>query len=124
MRSGRGRRRTLIALIGVVLVLAGASGAGAAGMRFQHCGTLRGPGARFAILAHRARCQTARRVFSGLFAGRGRNRRDPYTGQTDKVIDGWICGGGAGGFGCSKLGPHGTVHRYHPGQPSIDAEAL
>jgi hypothetical protein len=93
-------------------------------MRFQHCGTLRGPGARFAILAYHAHCRTARRVFSGLFAGKGHDRRDPSTGQTDKVIDGWLCGGGAGGFGCAKLGPHGKIRPYHAGQPSIDAEGL
>lgn len=81
-------------MIGVGLVLsaalATATGAGAAGVHFQHCGTLRGPGARFAILAHRARCQTAR----------------------------------AGGFGCDKLGPGGTILPYSPQQPSINAEAL
>jgi hypothetical protein len=105
------------------LALTAASVAGAAGMHFQHCGTLSGPGARFTILAHRAPCATARRVFRGLFAGKGHRRRDPFTGQIDEVIDGWICGGGAGGFGCGKLGPHGTVQRYKPGQPSINAEA-
>lgn len=113
-------------MIGVVFALAltlgGASVAGAAGLHFQHCGTLRGGGARFTILAHRARCRTARRVFGALFAGRGHDRRDPSTGQIDKVIAGWICGGGAGGFGCGKLGPGGAIEPYSPGQPSIDAE--
>ena len=37
---------------------------------------------------------------------------------------GWICGSGAGGFSCGKLGPHGTVRPYKPGQPTIDAEAV
>lgn len=111
-------------MLALGLALTGASVAGAAGLHFQHCGTLPGPGARFAILAHRARCRTARRVIGGLFAGRGHDRRDPSTGQIDKVIDGWICGGGAGGFGCGKLGPHGTILPYKPGQPVIDAEAL
>ena len=60
----------------------------------------------------------------GLFAGRGHSRRDPSSGQIDKVIDGWICGSGAGGFSCGRLGPHGTVRPYKPGQPTIDAEAV
>jgi hypothetical protein len=111
-------------MLALGLGLTGASVAGAAGVRFQHCGTLPGPGARFAILAYRARCGTARRVIGGLFAGRGHRRRDPSTGQIDKVIDGWICGTGAGGFGCSKLGPHNTVRPYKLGQPAIDAEAV
>jgi hypothetical protein len=110
----------------VGLVLIGASVAGAAGVRFQHCGTLRGPGARFAILAHQARCRTARRVFAGLFAGRGRHRRDPKTGQIDKVLDGWICGTGAGGFSCAKLGPHSKIRPVNPRHlgPNIVAEAM
>lgn len=115
-------------MIGVMLALGlaltGASVSGAAGVRFQHCGTLPGPGARFAILAHRVHCPTARRVIRGLFAGRGRDRRDPSTGQIDKVVDGWICGGGAGGFGCGKLGPHGRILPYNPRRPIIDAEGL
>jgi len=110
-------------MLALGLALTGAAGAGAAGLRFQHCGTLRGPGARFEILAYRARCGTARRVFGALFAGKGRRRRDPSTGQIDRVIDGWICGSGAGGFGCGKLGPNGTILPYKPRQPSINAEA-
>jgi hypothetical protein len=113
-------------VLGVVLAfglaLSGASVAGAAGVHFQHCGTLRGPGARFAVLAHRARCGTARRVFAALFAGKGRRRS--VDGKIDRMIDGWICGSGAGGFGCGKLGPHGTLLPYKPGQPVIDAAAV
>lgn len=110
-------------MLALGLTLAGAGAVMAAGVRFQHCGTLRGPGARFAILAHHARCRTARRVFRDLFAGRGRDRRDPSTGKIDRVVDGWMCGSGAGGFGCGKLGPHGTIPR-RPGGRLIDAEAL
>lgn len=119
-----------MAVIGTMLALglslAGTSAAGAAGVSFKHCGTLRGPGARFAILAHQARCRTARRVFAGLFAGRGRRRRDPATGQIDRVIDGWICGSAAGGFSCGKLGPHGTLPPTNARRlgPSIVAEGL
>lgn len=111
-------------MLALGLALTGTSVAGAAGVRFQHCGSRPGPGARFAILAYRAHCGTARRVIGGLFAGRSHSRRDPSTGQIDKVIDGWICGSGAGGFSCGKLGPHGTVRPYKPGQPTIDAEAV
>jgi hypothetical protein len=109
------------AILALGLALSGAGVAGAAGVHFTHCGTLRGPGARFAILAYRARCATARRVFGALFAGKGRRR--PVAGKIDRVIDGWICGSGAGGFGCGKLGPHGTILPYNPRQPGINAEA-
>jgi hypothetical protein len=115
-------------MVGVVLAvsvaLAAASVADAAGVHFQHCGTLRGAGARFSILVHDARCSTARHVIGGLFAGKGRRRRDPGTGQIDKVIDGWICGTAAGGFSCGKLGPHGTIEPVNPRHlgPIIDAE--
>ena len=43
-------------------------------------------------------------MFSDLFAGRGTRETAPGTGQTDTDADGWLCGGGAGGFGCSKGG--------------------
>lgn len=123
-RSPKPIRTVVVGVIlAVGLALTGAGGAGAAGIRFQHCGTLRGPGARFSILAYHARCATARHVFGALFAGKGRRRKVPGFGKVDRVIDGWICGSGAGGFGCGKLGPHGTILPYHPGQPVIDAEA-
>lgn len=108
-------------MLALGLALTGAGAAGAAGVHFTHCGTLRGPGARFTILAYHARCGTARRVFTALFAGKGRRRT--VAGKIDRVIDGWICGSGAGGFGCGKLGPHGTILPYNPRQPVINAEA-
>ena len=43
-------------------------------------------------------------MFTDLFAGRGTPQTSPGTGQTDTNVDGWLCGGGAGGFGCSKNG--------------------
>lgn len=43
-------------------------------------------------------------MFGDLFAGRGTPETAPGTGQTDTKVDGWLCGGGAGGFGCSKGG--------------------
>jgi hypothetical protein len=114
------------AMLALGLSLVGASAAGGAGVSFRHCGTLHGPGARFAILAHQARCRTARRVIAAVFAGRGRRRRDPVTGQMDRVVDGWICGSAAGGFSCGKLGPGGTIRPTDPRHigPVIDAEAL
>jgi hypothetical protein len=113
-------------MLALSLALAGASVAGAAGVRMRHCGTLSGQGTRFAILVHDARCRAARRVVSGVLAGKGHPRRDPSTGETDTVIDGWICGGAAGGISCGKLGPHGTtlpVNPQHLG-PVINAEGL
>lgn len=68
----------------------------------QHCGTLAGPGATFSILTGKVSCAEARQVFADLFAGRGTAKTAPDTGQTDREVDGWLCGGGAGGFGCSK----------------------
>jgi hypothetical protein len=103
-----------ILAIGMAVALAGPGGAGAAGLRFAHCGTLRGPGARFSILAYKARCRTARRVFRTLFAGGGRRWRDPGTGQLDRIIDGWTCGSAAGGFSCGKPGPNGRTTVYSP----------
>lgn len=100
--------------LGLALALAGAGGAGAAGLHFEHCGTLRGPGARFSIIAYKAHCPTARRVFRTLFAGGGRRWRDPGTGKTYRVIDGWTCGSAAGGFSCGKPGPDGTTSAYGP----------
>lgn len=100
------RMRSTVAGAALVLglMLAVAGSAGANGLHFSHCGTLKGPGARFSILAHKARCPVARGVIKAVFAGKGRRRRDPATGQIDRVIDGWICGTAAGGFSCAKQG--------------------
>lgn len=68
------------------------------------CGTLPGPGATFSILSDTSGCAEARRVFTDLFAGRGTPEKSAGTGQIDTNVDGWLCGGGAGGFGCSKNG--------------------
>jgi hypothetical protein len=70
----------------------------------RHCGTLPGPGATFSILTDTIGCAEARRVFTDLFAGRGTHQTSPGTGRLDTNVDGWLCGGGAGGFGCSKQG--------------------
>ena len=122
-------KRSRTALIGAALALAlgvalaGTSAAGAAGIRLAHCGTLRGAwGARFAILADRASCTTARTVFVALFSHKGTRRRDPFTSHIDKVIDGWMCGLVPGGFSCTKLGPHGTIPQQLG--PNINAEVL
>ena len=68
------------------------------------CGTLAGPGATFSILTGKASCAEATQVFTDLFARRGTPQKDPATGATDTYVDGWLCGGGAGGFGCAKNG--------------------
>lgn len=104
-----------VLLLSLTLAVAGSAVAG--GLHFRHCGTLPGPGARFSILAHRARCPVARRVFRALFAGKGRRRTDPRTGQVERVIDGWVCGTAAGGFSCAKLGDRSVTG------PSINALA-
>lgn len=70
----------------------------------HHCGSLPGPGATFSILSDTVACSDARRVFTDLFAGRGTPETSPGTGQADTNVDGWLCGGGAGGFGCTKDG--------------------
>ncbi len=70
----------------------------------HHCGTLPGPGATFLILTGSTSCAQARQVFTDLFAGRGRPETSPGTQQSATNVDGWLCGGGAGGFGCSKNG--------------------
>jgi hypothetical protein len=70
----------------------------------HRCGTLSGPGATFSILSGKVGCDEARRVFTDLFAGRGKPETVPGTQQTGTNVDGWLCGGGAGGFGCSKNG--------------------
>jgi hypothetical protein len=113
-----------IVIIGLVLgvVLAWTGPATASGfLSFRHCGTMPGPGARFAILAHRTRCRVARGVFKDLFAGRGHHRRDARTGAVDTTVDGWLCGGGAGGFSCTKLRKGKTLPVT---SGNIDAEGL
>lgn len=112
-------RNMRCAVIGAVLglTLAAAGSAGADGVHFRHCGSLKGPGAQFSILAHKARCPAARRVLKAVFAGKGRRRKDPDTGQVDRVVDGWICGAAAGGFSCAKSGSNSVTG------PVIDAVA-
>ena len=117
---GKGRIVVVALVLGVVLVSTGPATAGGR-LSFRHCGTIHGPGARFAILAHHAQCGVARRVFRDLFAGRGRPRRDPATGQVDKAVDGWLCGTAAGGFSCGKLSHGRTLPISHG---NIDAEGM
>jgi predicted small lipoprotein YifL len=109
-------RRAAVALVAVLLASAALAGCGSDGpttrpvsaaaptVPSHHCGTLPGPDATFSILTDSVGCTEARRVFSDLFAGRGKPETSPGTGQTDTNVDGWLCGGGAGGFGCSKNG--------------------
>lgn len=113
--------RTLVVALGVTLAVAASASAGEAATR--HCGTMAGPGARFSVSEHGSSCRVARRVLKDLFAGRGKPRRDPSTGALDTSVDGWLCGGGAGGFGCSKLGPGGRILPFSPRSPHIEANA-
>ena len=115
MRKMRSTAIGALLVLGLMLAAAGSAGAGV--LHFRHCGTLKGPGAQFSILAHEATCPTARRVFKAVFAGKGQRRKDPATGQVDRVVDGWICGSAAGGFSCGELG-HSS-----PTGPSINAVA-
>lgn len=125
MRARNRWKITRTAAIGAMLAagmaVAGPSGAGAAGLHFEHCGTLRGPGARFSIFAYKARCRTARSVFRTLFAGGGRRWSPPGGGKVYKVIDGWTCGSAAGGFSCAKPGPDGEVTIN---SPSLNAAGM
>jgi hypothetical protein len=118
-----GRRTTRTLGVAVVVALAAAASASAGEAATRHCGTMAGPGARFSVSEHGANCRVARRVFRELFAGRGKSRRDPSTGALDTVVDGWLCGGGASGFGCSKLGAGGRILPFSPRSPHIEANA-
>ena len=115
--ADREPRTTVVALVAALLLgsaaLAGCASDGpttkpvsaaAPKVPDHKCGTLPGPGATFSILSDTSACVEARRVFTDLFAGRGTPEKSPGTGQTDTSVDGWLCGGGAGGFGCSKNG--------------------
>lgn len=119
MRSAADREptRTIVALLAALLLAGGAVvGCGsekpttrplsavAPTVPTHKCGTLPGPGATFSILSGKVGCAEARRVFTDLFDGRGTPHASPGTGKTDTEVDGWLCGGGAGGFGCSSNG--------------------
>ena len=106
-----------VALLAALVLASGAlAGCGSGGPTTQplssvppsrpshQCGKLAGPGATFSILTDQVGCAEARQVFTDLFAGRGTPQKDPATGATDTDVNGWLCGGGAGGFGCAKNG--------------------
>ena len=106
--------RTLVAVLLAGAAIAGCGSAGAtitplasdAPPRPTHsCGALPGPGATFTILAaDRAGCPQATSVFKDLFAGKSQPATVPGTEQPGTKVDGWLCGGGAGGFGCGRNG--------------------
>jgi predicted small lipoprotein YifL len=109
-------RTTATALVTALLLAGAVAGCGSDGPTTRpvsavapavpnhKCGTLPGPGATFSILTGSVGCAEARRVFTDLFAGRGTPETSPGSGQIDTNVDGWLCGGGAGGFGCAKDG--------------------
>jgi predicted small lipoprotein YifL len=122
-RAGdRASRTTAVALVAaLVLAAAALAGCGSDGPTTKplssvapavpnhNCGKLPGPGATFSILSGKVGCSEARHVFTDLFAGRGKPETSPGTQQTGTAVDGWLCGGGAGGFGCSKDGQRITA---------------
>ena len=105
-----------MALLAVLLLGLAAAGCGSGGVTTRpvasktpevpthNCGTLPGPGATFSIVTGSASCAEARQVFSDLFAGGGTRVTSPEAGAFDTNVNGWLCGGGAGGFGCGKDG--------------------
>lgn len=69
------------------------------------CGTVPGPGATFSIVTDSTvDCATARQVFLDLFAGKGERHQGADAAHSYTDVDGWACGSGAGGFGCSQSG--------------------
>jgi len=73
----------------------------------EQCGTIPGPGAQFAITAaDHVGCPEARGVFLDLFAHKGEYHEGPNSAESYTRVDGWTCGNGAGGDGCSRSGAH------------------
>jgi hypothetical protein len=66
------------------------------------CGTLKGPEGSYAISAGTGiGCATARQVFTDLWVGNGVVHQGIDEANSYTAVDGWGCGSGAGGFGCS-----------------------
>jgi hypothetical protein len=81
----------------------GTGGGSAADM--ERCGTVQGPGARFAVTTDDGvGCPEARGVFLDLFTGKGEHHQGADEAETYTDVDGWICGSGAGGYGCRRSG--------------------
>ncbi len=75
------------------------------GLVGNDCETLAGPGGQFAITAGQGvSCATARQVFSDLWADKGEHHEGANSADSYTIVDGWTCGSGAGGFGCSQSG--------------------
>jgi len=92
-----------LATCGVVVLLAPPVAAST-----RSCGTIRAQGTRFAVtVTHgRASCATTRHVLSDFFHGKGKVH-GPANGPAYKqwwAVDGWACGYGTGGGGCSRSG--------------------
>lgn len=102
---GRNLRRLTIGALVVSGLLALVASSAAAR---RSCGTFRASGATLAVTVQRGgvTCSTARHVLSDFFHGRG-EMHGPPNGPAYKQwwsVDGWACGYGAGGGGCSRSG--------------------
>jgi hypothetical protein len=102
------RRNLWLLTIGALVVsgyLALVAGPAAA---TRSCGTFRASGATLAVKVQRGTvtCPTAERVLSDFFHGRGwmHGRPNGPAYQQWWSVDGWACGYGAGGGGCSRSG--------------------
>jgi hypothetical protein len=72
----------------------------------KSCGTFRAHGSTYRVKVARGhvRCHRARHVLHDFFNGRG-TMHGPANGPAYKqwwAVDGWRCGYGAGGGGCSR----------------------
>ena len=69
------------------------------------CETVTGRGTLFSITAGvGVSCPTARGVFRDLLAGKGERHEGTDSAESYTRVDGWTCGSGTGGFGCSRSG--------------------
>jgi len=76
-------------------------------VQVHNCGTLKGPGSEFTITTDNGvSCSEARNVFIDLFAGKGERHQGADAAESHTDVDGWGCGSGAGGFGCSRSGAY------------------
>ncbi len=66
------------------------------------CESLPGPSGQYAITAGvGVSCPIARKVFGDLFTDKGEHHEGADSAESYTRVDGWTCGSGTGGFGCS-----------------------